>query len=82
MYATDAILATLMCCTRSNYSWDIVIQKIGGKLFFDKRDNTEFGKYSTKYCSTILMNSVGSGGTIAKRQKKIMFKLIVNKWKR
>lgn len=29
VYATDAILATLMCCTRSNYSWDIVIEKIG-----------------------------------------------------
>lgn len=42
MYATDAILATLMCCTRSNYSWDIVIDKFGDKLFFDKRDNTEF----------------------------------------
>uniref|UniRef100_A0A069DVH3 Eukaryotic translation initiation factor 3 subunit D n=1 Tax=Panstrongylus megistus TaxID=65343 RepID=A0A069DVH3_9HEMI len=42
VYATDAILATLMCCTRSNYSWDIVIEKIGDKLFFDKRDNTEF----------------------------------------
>ncbi|CAG9856753.1 unnamed protein product [Phyllotreta striolata] len=42
VYATDAILATIMCCTRSNYSWDIVIEKIGDKLFFDKRDNTEF----------------------------------------
>ncbi|XP_074106697.1 eukaryotic translation initiation factor 3 subunit d1 [Cotesia typhae] len=42
VFATDAILATIMCCTRSNYSWDIVIEKIGDKLFFDKRDNTEF----------------------------------------
>jgi translation initiation factor 3 subunit D len=42
VYATDTILATIMCCTRSNYSWDIVIEKIGDKLFFDKRDNTEF----------------------------------------
>lgn len=42
VFATDAILATLMCCTRSNYSWDIVIEKIGDKLFLDKRDNTEF----------------------------------------
>ena len=25
VYATDSILATIMCCTRSNYSWDIVI---------------------------------------------------------
>ncbi|XP_021951551.1 eukaryotic translation initiation factor 3 subunit D [Folsomia candida] len=40
VYATDSILATLMCATRSNYSWDIVVQKIGEKLFFDKRDNT------------------------------------------
>ena len=44
MFATDTILATLMCCTRSAYSWDIVVQKIGGKVFLDKRDNTEFGK--------------------------------------
>lgn len=42
VYATDAILATIMCCIRSNYSWDIVIEKIGDKLFLDKRDNTEF----------------------------------------
>merc|ERR1712025_1124782 len=42
VFATDAILATLMCCTRSIYSWDIVVQKIGGKIFLDKRDNTEF----------------------------------------
>ena len=44
VFATDAILATLMTCTRSIYSWDIVVQKIGGKIFLDKRDNTEFGK--------------------------------------
>uniref|UniRef100_A0A1B0DHQ8 Eukaryotic translation initiation factor 3 subunit D n=1 Tax=Phlebotomus papatasi TaxID=29031 RepID=A0A1B0DHQ8_PHLPP len=42
VYATDSILATIMCCTRSNYSWDIVIDKIQDKLFMDKRDNTEF----------------------------------------
>ena len=45
VFATDAILATLMCCTRSVYSWDIVVQKIGGKIFLDKRDNTEFGRH-------------------------------------
>ena len=42
VFATDSILATLMCCSRSQYSWDIVVQKIGGKIFLDKRDNTEF----------------------------------------
>ncbi len=44
VFATDTILATLMCSGRSQYSWDIVVQKIGGKIFLDKRDNTEFGE--------------------------------------
>ncbi|XP_006823996.1 eukaryotic translation initiation factor 3 subunit D isoform X2 [Saccoglossus kowalevskii] len=42
VFATDIILATLMCCTRSVYSWDVVVQHVGGKLFFDKRDDSEF----------------------------------------
>lgn len=46
MFATDAILATLMSCTRSVYSWDIVVQRVGSKLFFDKRDNSDFGEKS------------------------------------
>lgn len=36
VYATDAILAAIMCCTRSNYSWDIVIEKIGMLYFLIK----------------------------------------------
>lgn len=42
VYATDSIIATLMCATRSVTSWDIVVQRVGNKLFFDKRDNSEF----------------------------------------
>lgn len=42
VFATDTILATLMCCTRSVYSWDIIVQRVGKKLFFDKRDDSEF----------------------------------------
>ncbi|CAG2174227.1 unnamed protein product, partial [Oppiella nova] len=42
VFATDAILAALMCATRSVISWDIVVQKVGNKLFFDKRDESEF----------------------------------------
>ncbi|CAJ0932778.1 unnamed protein product [Ranitomeya imitator] len=42
VFATDAILATLMCCTRSVNSWDIVVQRVGSKIFFDKRDNSDF----------------------------------------
>ncbi|KAF6736742.1 Eukaryotic translation initiation factor 3 subunit D [Oryzias melastigma] len=42
VFATDAILATLMCCTRSVNSWDIIVQRVGNKLFFDKRDSSDF----------------------------------------
>jgi len=42
VYATDAIIATLMCATRSVISWDIVVQRVGNKLFFDKRDDSNF----------------------------------------
>jgi translation initiation factor 3 subunit D len=42
VFITDAIMATLMCATRSIYSWDIIVQKVGKKLFFDKRDDSEF----------------------------------------
>ncbi|KAI7981127.1 Eukaryotic translation initiation factor 3 subunit D, partial [Camellia lanceoleosa] len=40
-FATDSILSTLMCAPRSVYSWDIVIQRVGNKLFFDKRDGSQ-----------------------------------------
>ncbi|KAF3906435.1 hypothetical protein ABW20_dc0105489 [Dactylellina cionopaga] len=41
IFATDTILSTLMCATRSVYSWDIVINRVGNKLFFDKRDGSQ-----------------------------------------
>nr|GFB88364.1 eukaryotic translation initiation factor 3 subunit D-like [Tanacetum cinerariifolium] len=41
VFATDSILSTLMCAPRSVYSWDIVIQRVGNKLFFDKRDGLQ-----------------------------------------
>ena len=47
VFATDAILATLMSCTRSVYSWDIVVQRVGSKLFFDKRDDSDFDLLSS-----------------------------------
>ena len=40
VYATDSILAALMCAPRSVYSWDIVLTRTGNKLFFDKRDGS------------------------------------------
>ena len=41
VFATDAILAALMCTPRSIQSWDIVVQRVGNKLFFDKRDGSQ-----------------------------------------
>lgn len=38
--ATDQILAVLMAARSSVYSWDIVITKLGNKIFFDKRDGS------------------------------------------
>ena len=40
VYATDSILAALMCAPRSVYSWDIVLTRTGNKLFLDKRDGS------------------------------------------
>ena len=48
VFATDAIIGTLMCCTRSVYSWDVIVQRVGKKLFFDKRDGSEFGIYNCR----------------------------------
>jgi translation initiation factor 3 subunit D len=42
VFGTDAIISTLMCCTRSVHSWDIIVQRVGKKLFFDKRDDSSF----------------------------------------
>ncbi|KAG1687150.1 Eukaryotic translation initiation factor 3 subunit D [Nymphon striatum] len=51
VFATDAILATLMCATRSVYSWDIIVQKVGNILFFDKRDDSEFDLFTVSETS-------------------------------
>lgn len=40
MFITDVLLTALMCTPRSVYSWDIVITRAGGRLFFDKRDGS------------------------------------------
>lgn len=37
VFATDEILSVIMCCNRSKYSYDIVINKLGNDIFFDQR---------------------------------------------
>ncbi|GJX00450.1 eukaryotic translation initiation factor 3 subunit D-like protein [Tanacetum coccineum] len=51
VFATDSILSTLMCAPRSVYSWDIVIQRVGNKLFFDKRDGSQLDLLSVNETS-------------------------------
>ena len=43
---TDVLLTSLMCAPRSVYSWDIVVTKVGGKLFFDKRYGLPYAESS------------------------------------
>ena len=40
IFATDNILSMLMCAPRSVYSWDIILQKQGNKIFIDKREGS------------------------------------------
>lgn len=42
IFATDAILAVLMCTTRSVNSWDIILERRGNQLFLDKRESGPF----------------------------------------
>merc|ERR1712166_302672 len=39
IFATDQVLEVLMTAPRSIYSWDVVVTKKDGKIFFDKREN-------------------------------------------
>lgn len=41
IFTTDAIAATLMCATKSNYSWDLEIKKFENKIFIDKRQDED-----------------------------------------
>ena len=46
VFATDSILSTLMTASRSVNSWDIIVRRIGDKLFFDRRDGSEIDMVS------------------------------------
>ena len=41
IFTTDVVAATLMCATKSNYSWDLEIKKYEDKIFIDKRNDEE-----------------------------------------
>lgn len=39
IFATDQVIATLMACQQSVYSWDILVQKFKDKVFLDVRED-------------------------------------------
>ena len=38
IYTTDNVISAIMCCNRSKYSFDIVINKVGNNIFLDERN--------------------------------------------
>lgn len=46
VFATDNILSLLMCAPRSVYSWDLVLERRGSKLFIDKREGSSLDMVS------------------------------------
>lgn len=54
VFATDSILSHLMTCTRSVVPWDIIITKVGSKLFFDIREESNFGIILTFFKKLLL----------------------------
>ena len=40
VFATSGLLAMIMVAPRAVQSWDIIVQRIGGKVFLDKRDGS------------------------------------------
>jgi len=41
IFVTDTIAAVLMCAPYSSHSWDVIVTKKDGKIFFDKREKSK-----------------------------------------
>ncbi|BFF89887.1 eukaryotic translation initiation factor 3 subunit D-2 [Drosophila madeirensis] len=76
IYATDEILATIMCSTRSNYSWDVVFDKVGNKIFLDKRENAQFDLLTVN--ETALEPPLGEEGSINSPHSLAMEATLIN----
>lgn len=38
VFISDVVASALMCSSKANYSWDLIITKAGGIIFIDKRE--------------------------------------------
>jgi translation initiation factor 3 subunit D len=41
VFASDSVLTLLMSCTRAIYPWDIIVRRVGNKIFLDKREGSK-----------------------------------------
>ena len=64
VFATDAILATLMTASRSVYSWDIIADVVssrnGPTIFFDKRENSDFDLLTVNETAYVIPAPLGA----------------------
>ena len=44
IFTTDNILSMLMCAPRSVYSWDLIINRQGNKIYIDKREGSNIDR--------------------------------------
>lgn len=47
MFMTDTAAAAIMCSSKAIYSWDLVLKKIGGFVFIQKRDEENILDWQT-----------------------------------
>ena len=52
VFMADSVLVALMCAPRSVYSWDVLITKTDGKMYFDTRSGFSINTVTVRTCST------------------------------
>lgn len=62
MFVTDTILTTIMCASKSVYSWDVVVTRVGDKLFFDKREGSTIDLLTVNETAPEQVGCGGCGG--------------------
>lgn len=61
VFSTDTVVSALMNCTRSVLSFDVIVQKIGDKLFFYQRENSDLDYLTVNETSLAPPQELGDG---------------------
>eukprot|EP00798_Chlamydomonas_sp_ICE-L_P031221 gene31221-6371_t len=62
VFACDNVITTLMCIKSSVYSWDIIATKKDGKMYFDKRDESNLNLLTVNETSPEPVADAEKGG--------------------